>query len=75
MGLYRDYLFVCDDVIKIFDVSIAENPVLIHSLDKMCFDVIIKDNTLFAIGETGMYRYGLNETDITDIILKSSITF
>ncbi|MFV0565225.1 MAG: LVIVD repeat-containing protein [Flavobacteriaceae bacterium] len=75
LGLYNDYLFVCDDVIKIFDVSTAKNPVLVHSLDKVCFDVIIKENTLFAIGENGMYRYQLNENDIADINLKSALDF
>jgi len=75
LGLYDNYLFVCDDVIKIFDISTPENPVLVHSLNKLCYDVIIKNNDLFAIGYTGMTRYLLDENDITNVVLTSKLTY
>ena len=75
LGLYDNYLIVCDDVIKIFSIQNPENPVLVHSLNKVCFDVIIKGNDLFAIGENGMYRYELNPNDITQTTFKSQIIF
>lgn len=75
LGLYNNYLFVCDDVIKIFDVSVPENPVLVNSINKLCFDVIIKNNDLYAIGENGMYRYLLDENNILDISFKSELSF
>jgi hypothetical protein len=75
LGLYNNYLFVCDDVIKIFDISTPENPTLVHSLNKVCYDVIIKNNNLFAIGENSMTRYLLDETDITNVSLKSELTY
>jgi hypothetical protein len=75
LGLYHNYLFVCDDVIKIFDISTPENPILVHSLNKLCYDVIIKGNDLFAIGENSMTRYALDETNITNIVLKSELTY
>jgi hypothetical protein len=75
LGLYNNYLFVCDDVIKIFDISTPENPILVHSLNKLCYDVIIKNNDLFAIGANGMTRYLLDENDITNEVLKSQLSY
>ncbi|RDI57624.1 LVIVD repeat-containing protein [Flavobacterium glaciei] len=70
-----DYLLVCDDVIKIFNIQNPVEPVLVHAIDKNCFDLIIRDNTLFAIGNKGVYRYKLNPNDIKDIQLESETTF
>lgn len=75
LGLYNQYLFICDDEIKVFDVSTPESPVLVAGINRYCFDVIIKDNTLFAIGDEAVYRYTLNPADITDITEVSSIIF
>lgn len=75
LGLYNDYLFVCDDVIKVFDVENPGEPILVTNIPKNCFDVIIKENWLFAIGDQAVYRYELNPNDITDITFKSQVTF
>lgn len=75
LGLYNNFLFVCDDVIKIFDISTPENPILVHIIDKFCYDVIIKDNDLFTIGINGMNRYLLNPSAITNIQFKSEINY
>jgi hypothetical protein len=63
LGLFGDYLIVCDDEIKIFDVSDPANSKLINSIDKQAFDVIIRGNILIAIGETGLYQYNLQTTE------------
>ncbi|PXY42516.1 hypothetical protein DMB65_00365 [Flavobacterium cheongpyeongense] len=70
-----DYLLVCDDVIKIFNIQNPAEPVLVHSIDKECFDVIIRNNTLFAIGNNGIYHYELNSNNIKDVKLLSEIHF
>ncbi len=75
LGLYGSYLFVCDDEIKVFDVSVPEYPHLVTSIEKECFDVIIKGDRLFAIGDNAVYRYTLNPADITDIGLDSEMVF
>lgn len=59
LGLYHQYLFVCDDQIKVFDVSVPDNPTVVDSIGKESFDVIIKDDLLIAIGEGGLHQYGL----------------
>lgn len=69
------YLFVCDDVIKIFDIKNPAEPVLVNAIDKSCFDLIIRNNTLFAIGASGVYRYDLNSSDIKDIKIASEVIF
>ncbi len=75
LGLYGNYLIVCDDKIKIFDVSQPAYPLLVASIDRECHDVIVRGNELFAIGSGGVYRYSLNPDDITNIIQVSSVVF
>lgn len=73
MGLYQDYLVVCDDEVKIFDISDPENSVLIHSINRNAFDVIIYDNLMVLIGETGLYQYQLDEFNIENTTELSTI--
>jgi len=75
LGLYNNYLFVCDDEVKIFDVTNPAEPVLAGSINKQCFDVIIRGDDLYAIGESGLFRYQLDPNDITDILFKSQLNF
>jgi hypothetical protein len=75
LGLYHNYLLVCDDEIKIFDIAEPEYPHLVASINKECHDVIIRGNTLFAIGAHAVYRYTLNPDDITDINPDSEVVF
>jgi hypothetical protein len=70
-----DYLLVCDEVIKIFNIQNPAEPILVHSIEKECFDVIIKNNTLFAIGNNGIYHYELDSNNIKDVKLLSEIHF
>lgn len=75
LALYNNYLFVCDDVIKIFNIENPNEPVLVNTIDKNCFDIIIKQNSLFAIGDNGLFRYELNPNLITDIQFKSQVNY
>ncbi|MGB0167021.1 MAG: hypothetical protein ACPF8V_09225 [Luteibaculum sp.] len=63
LGLYNDFLIVCDDEIKIFDVSNPVNLKLVNSISKSAFDVIILGDLLIAIGEAGLYQYQLIPTE------------
>ena len=73
LGLYNDYLFVCDDEVKIFDVSNPENSILVNSINRNAFDVIISNNLLILIGENGLYQYSLNPNNIEEINELSTI--
>ena len=75
LGLYGNYLFVCDDVIKIFDITTPDNPTLAGSIDVTAFDVIIRGNEMYAIGENTLRRYQLDPTNIQNIASQSQINF
>ncbi len=75
MGLYGDYLILCDDEIKIFDVSDPTNTVLVHNINRHAFDVIVQEDLLIAIGQNGIYQYQLNEDNITTTAELSAINF
>ncbi|MBD0403776.1 hypothetical protein [Flammeovirga sp. EKP202] len=67
LGLYDNYLIVCDDEIKIFDINSSENGgvTFVMSLDKEAFDVIIQNDLLIAVGEDGVYQYSLSASENT----------
>ncbi|GAA0872101.1 hypothetical protein GCM10009117_12480 [Gangjinia marincola] len=73
LGLYGNYLFVCDDEIKVFDITDPSASVLVASINKNAFDVIIQNDLLIAIGENGLYQYALNPNDVSDISALSVI--
>ncbi|WP_034057816.1 LVIVD repeat-containing protein [Lacinutrix jangbogonensis] len=73
LGLYNDYLIVCDNEVKIFDVSDPENAQLVHSINRDAFDVIIQDNLLILVGDFGVYQYRLDETNIQNTTELSTI--
>ncbi len=60
LGLYGNFLFVCDDEIKVFDVTNPEESKLVTSIKRSAFDVIIRNDLLIAIGESGLYQYELS---------------
>ncbi|WP_025743058.1 LVIVD repeat-containing protein [Aquimarina pacifica] len=67
LGLYGDYLIVCDDEIKVFDVSDPTASTLVTSVNKSAFDVIISRDILIAIGETGLFQYKLATDEATGV--------
>lgn len=75
IALYNNYLFVCDDVIKVFNIQNPNEPILVTTINKYCFDLIIRDDSLFAIGDSGLYRYQINPNLITDIQFKSQVLY
>ena len=48
---------------------------ILKSYNPAYSDVIIKNNDLFAIGDNGMTRYLLDENDITNVVLKSELSY
>lgn len=60
LGLYGNYLFVCDDEIKVFDITNPAESKLVSSIKRSAFDLIIRNDLLIAIGESGLYQYSLS---------------
>ena len=75
LGLYEDYLFVCDNYLRIFDISDPENAQLVNAINIDAFDVIINNGILILIGDNGLYQYTLDESDINNIQELSTIYF
>ena len=76
LGLYHNYLIVCDDDVKIFDVSDPTNSIYITSIPiALSIDVIIRENKLFVISEKGLYQYQLNPNAISSFQKMSEIKF
>ncbi len=73
LGLYHDYVIICDDEVKIFDVSNPVNSFLVNSINISAFDVIVNGDHLIIVGDNGLYQYQLNPDNIEDITELSSI--
>jgi len=74
LGLYGDFLFVCDDEIKVFDITDPAASKLVTSIKRSAFDVIIRNDLLIAIGASGLFQYSLtydSESGVTATELSS----
>lgn len=74
LGLYGDFLFVCDDEIKVFDISNPEESKLLTSINKSAFDVIIRNDLLIAIGQSGLYQYSLSKNSEAGVTISELST-
>ncbi len=74
LALFHDYLIICDDEVKIFDITDPENAVLVNSINRNAFDVIVRGNLMILIGESGLYQFQLDQTDIQNIEPLSTIS-
>jgi len=76
LGLYHNYLLVTDlNTVRIFDVSEPEQPDLLGGIEVDGFDLIIREDHLFIIGDEELRQYELNAQDITNPVLLGSLTF
>ena len=76
LGLYNNYLIVCDyQDIKFFDISNPAEPFIVSSLLGQCYDVAIIGDDLYAVGKNVTYRYLLDANNITNPILRSVVMY
>ena len=76
LGLFGDYLLVCDYTTKIFDVSDASNSIFVAEIPTSdAIDVIIRDNNAFIISSNSINQYELNASDIANFRELSSFKF
>lgn len=71
LGVSGDLLFVCDNGIKVFDISDPETPQFISKENINAFDVITIDNLLIVVSESGLYEYEFNSNG--ELNLKSTL--
>lgn len=77
LSLYgNDYLLVCDNSVKIFDVSNPSNSKYVDEIDTQgAIDIIIRNDHAFIISEFTIEQYQLNSNDITNVSHVSTFTF
>ncbi|MGJ8744324.1 hypothetical protein [Polaribacter sp.] len=72
----ENYLLVCDDSVKIFDISDPNNSKYLEEIPtKNAIDIIIRNNHAFIISEYSIEQYQLNDNNITNFSKISSFTF
>ncbi|GIJ96846.1 LVIVD repeat-containing protein [Capnocytophaga stomatis] len=75
LALKGNYLAVCDDDLKFFNITDPTNPTLVHSENKSFKDLIFYDNKLFAFGEREITQYGWTKEDFTDLYVISTTRY
>ncbi len=75
LALIGNYLAVCDDDLKFFDISNPASPTLKHSENKTYKDLIYYDNRLYAFGEREITQYGWITPDFSDLYVISTTKY
>lgn len=75
LALYNDYLIICDDELKIFDISNPVQPTLLKAFNKQYTDVVIYNNILFAFGPNQISQYKWQNNDFTNLEQISSLSY
>lgn len=65
LGIDGEYLFVCDDVLKLFKISQSVNLELISTFNIQAIDVIPAANTLYVIAQDGFYQYAYENMSLS----------
>ena len=65
LGIDSNYLFVCDDHLKMYDKSNVDSLVLLHSFNVKANDVIPFNHKLMLTSSTGFYQYSYANGDLT----------
>lgn len=77
LSLYGDnYLLVCDDSVKIFDITDPNDSKYVDEITTQgAIDIIIRNDHAFIISEFAIEQYQLNSSDITNATQISRFTF
>jgi hypothetical protein len=77
LSLYgSDFLLVCDDSVKIFDVTDPADSKYLEEIPTVgAIDIIIRNNNAFIISENSIAQYQLDVTDISNFKKISEFTF
>lgn len=66
LGILGDKLFVCDDVLKMMDLTNRENPTFVKAFDGIeANDVIPFNDILIVTANDGIYQYQINGNEIS----------
>lgn len=75
LALHENYLIVCDDELKIFDITNASEPILASSKPYNYKDVVIYNNILFAFGDNKISQFKWTGNDFLTLELISTVNY
>ncbi len=75
LAIHENYLIICDDELKIFDVTQAAEPVLVKSVNYKFKDIVIYNDILYAFGEQKVTQFKWNAVDFLTLTPISDITY
>lgn len=75
LALHDNYLVVCDDELKIFNVTDPVEPVLLKAFNKSYTDVVIYNDILFAFGSRQISQFKWQGNDFTTLEEISTLNY
>lgn len=75
LAIEGDFLLVCDDELKIFNIADPEDPRIVRAVARSYRDVVIYNNTLFAFGDRQVSQYKWNGSDLSTLYEISSLSY
>jgi hypothetical protein len=64
LGVMGNFLYVCDEGLKVYDIGNPQNISLVKKHDIEAFDVIPLEERLLVIGSEGFYQYEIDGADL-----------
>ena len=75
LALYDHYLIVCDDELKIFDITHPEEPTIVKSLPYQYKDVVVINQVLYAFGENRITQFKWETGQFLNLQPVSTLTY
>lgn len=75
LALHDHYLIVCDDELKIFDITNPAEPILAKSFNTNFKDVVVYNDVLFAFGDKSVSQYKWTGNDFLTLEQISSFSY
>lgn len=75
LAIYENYLIICDDELKVFDVIEPANPVLVKSVNYKFKDLVIYNDIMYAFGEQKVTQFKWDSGNFLSFYSISDITY
>lgn len=76
LAIHENFLIICDDELKIFDVTNPAEPVLVKSVNYKFKDIVIYNDVMYAFGEQKVTQFKWNAGDFANTLTAiSDITY
>lgn len=75
LALYDNYLIICDDELKIFNIEDPEKLTIVKALPYTFKDIVIFNDILFAFGEKHITQFQWNTHDFLSLEVVSTLNY